>query len=164
MASSDYLLKIDTVNGESGQDKHEKWIELQSWSWGETNSGSSGLGGGGGAGKVAMQDFHFVCEYGTHSPVVFYHCAAGTHIKTGELHIRKAGGKQEIFTIWKFADLLITSYQTGGSGHGNPLPTDQISFNFTKIEMEYKPQKKDGTLDAAVKANFNVKTGTGAMG
>jgi type VI secretion system secreted protein Hcp len=164
MAGSDYLLKIDGIDGESKQDKHEKWIEIQSWSFGATNSGSSGTGSGAGSGKVSFQDFHFVCDYGTHSPIIMFHCADGKHIPKAEMHIRKAGGKQEVFTTWKFTNIILSSYQTGGSGHGNPLPTDQCSFNFEKIEMEYKPQKSDGTLDAAIKANFNVKEGKGAKG
>lgn len=164
MAKSDYLLKIDGIDGESSQDGHAKWIELQSWSWGESNSGSSGTGSGAGSGKVAMQDFHFTCEYGIHSPHVMFHCADGKHIPKAELHIRKAGGKQEVFVTWKFENVLISSYQTGGHSGAAPLPTDQISFNFTKIEQEYKPQKSDGTLDAARKGNFDVKTGKGAKG
>jgi type VI secretion system secreted protein Hcp len=159
MASSDYLLKIKTIDGESKQDGHEKWMELQSWSWGETNAGSSGLGGGAGSGKVSMQDFHFTIEYGISSPKLFLACATGEHIGDAELHIRKAGGKQEVFVTWKFTDIVISSYQTGGHGGASVLPTDQVSFNFTKIEMEYKPQKKDGTLDAAIKAGYDVKLG-----
>ena len=159
MAGSDYLLKIKTIDGESNQKGHEKWIELQSWSWGESNAGSSGLGSGAGSGKVSMQDFHFTVEYGISSPKLFLACACGEHIGDAELHIRKAGGDQQTFVTWKFTDILISSYQTGGSGHGNPLPTDQVSFNFTKIEMEYKPQKADGTLGAAVKTGYDVKLG-----
>ena len=160
MPGSDYLLKIDGIDGESNQKGHEKWMELQSWSWGETNAGSSGLGSGAGSGKVSMQDFHFVIEYGISSPKLFVDCATGRHIPTAELHIRKAGGEQQVFVTWKFTDVLISSYQTGGSGGGSPLPIDQVAFNFTKLEMEYKPQNKDGTLGAAIKQGFNVKTGT----
>ena len=160
MAGSDYLLKIDGVDGESTQKGHEKWIEIESWSWGESNQGSSGSGTGAGSGKVSMQDFHFNVVYSSASPKLFLNCATGAHIPKAELHIRKAGGDQQVFVTWKFTDVLISSYQTGGSGHGNPLPTDQVAFNFTKIEMEYKPQKPDGTLDAGVKAGYNVKTGS----
>ncbi len=159
MAGSDYLLKIKTIDGESTQKGHEKWIELQSWSWGESNAGSSAIGSGAGSGKVSMQDFHFTMEYGISSPKLFLACAAGEHIGDAILHIRKAGGDQQVFVEWKFTDILISSYHTGGSGHGNPLPTDQVSFNFTKIEMEYKPQKKDGTLDAGIKAGYDIKKG-----
>ncbi len=117
MASSDYLLKIKTIDGESKQDQHEKWMELQSWSWGESNAGSSGLGGG--AGSI---------EYGISSPKLFLACATGEHIADAELHIRKAGGKQEVFVSWKFTDIVISSYQTGGHGSGSGvLPVDQVS-------------------------------------
>ena len=36
-------------------------------------------------------------------------------------------------------------------------PTDQVSFNFAKIEREYKEQTKGGTLGGTVKANFDLK-------
>jgi type VI secretion system secreted protein Hcp len=37
------------------------------------------------------------------------------------------------------------------------VPTDQITFNFSKLEMEYKEQKADGTLGGAVLAGWDVK-------
>ncbi len=158
--ASDYLLKIKGIDGESTQDGHDKWIEVQSFSWGESNGGSAGTGSGLGSGKVSMQDFHFVCDYGISSPKLFLACATGEHIGDAELHIRKAGGKQEVFVVWKFTDIVISSYQTGGSGAGgSPLPTDQVSFNFTKIEMEYKVQKPDGSMGNGPKAGFDVKVG-----
>jgi type VI secretion system secreted protein Hcp len=55
---------------------------------------------------------------------------------------------------------LVSSYQTGGSGHGDVLPIDQISLNFTKIEVEYKQQNADGSLDGATQAGWNVKENT----
>ena len=160
MAGSDYLLKIKTIDGESSQKGHEKWIELQSWSWGGSNAGSSAIGSGAGSGKFSGQDFHFTMEYGISSPKLFGACATGEHIGDAMLHIRKAGGDQQVFVEWKFTDILISSYSTGGSGHGNPLPTDQVSFNYTKLEMEYKPQTKDGTLGAGIKFGYDLKKGT----
>ncbi|BDC53025.1 type VI secretion protein [Bryobacterales bacterium F-183] len=158
MASSDYLLYIAGIPGESNQKFHEGWMELQNWSWGETNSGSSDVGAGAGAGKVSMQDFQFTIDYGISSPKLFLYCAAGAHIPMAILHIRKAGGEQQVFVEWKFTDILISSYHTGGSG-GGFLPTDKVTFNFTKIEMEYKPQKPDGTLGAGIKAGYDIKKG-----
>ena len=59
MAHVDYFLKIEGIDGESADAKHKGDIQLESFSWGETNSGSHSSGGGGGAGKVSMQDFSF---------------------------------------------------------------------------------------------------------
>ncbi|MDP2604624.1 MAG: type VI secretion system tube protein Hcp [Deltaproteobacteria bacterium] len=157
MAAVDYYLKIDGIEGESTARKGE--IDVESWSWGESQSGTHVGGGGGGAGKVAMQDFHFVMGYNKASPKLMEACATGQHIKDGTLLCRKAGGKQEDYLKIKFSDLLISSYQTGGSSHGGVVPTDQISFNFSKIEVEYKEQKADGTLGGTVKSGYDLKKG-----
>ena len=157
MAAVDYYLKIDGIEGESTARKGE--IDVESWSWGESQSGTHVGGGGGGAGKVQMQDFHFVMGYNKASPKLMEACATGQHIKEGTLLCRKAGGKQEDYLKIKFSDLLISSYQTGGSSHGGVVPTDQISFNFSKIEVEYKEQKADGTLGGTVKSGYDLKKG-----
>ncbi len=157
MAVVDYFLKIDTIEGESGDDKHKNEIELESWSWGETNGGSSSHGGGMGAGKVSMQDFHFVMKANKASPKLMLACATGQHIPKAVLACRKAGGGQQQFLTVSFSDLLISSYQTGGSGGSDVIPLDQIAFNFSKIEMEYKMQDAKGALTGSVKTGYDVK-------
>lgn len=157
MAAVDYFLKIDGVDGESGDHKHKAEIELESWSWGETNAGTGRSGGGSGAGKVSMQDFHFVMKANKASPKLMLACANGEHIKKAILTCRKAGKEQQEFLKVTLSDLLVSSYQTGGSGHSDIIPTDQISMNFAKIEFEYKEQKADGSLGAAVKTGYDVK-------
>jgi len=47
MASVDYFLKIEGVEGESADKAHKGWIDLESWSWGETQEGAHAAGGGG---------------------------------------------------------------------------------------------------------------------
>lgn len=157
MALVDYFLNIDGVKGESEDAKHKGEIQLESWSWGETQGGTMAHGGGGGAGKVQMQDFHFVMKVNKASPFLFLACANGEHIKKAVLTCRKAGKEQQEFLMWTFTDLLVSSYQTSGSGHSDALPMDQISMNFAAVEIEYKAQKVDGSLDAAVKKGYNLK-------
>jgi type VI secretion system secreted protein Hcp len=157
MAAVDYFLKLDGIDGESADSKHKGEIDVESWSWGETQTGTHVGGGGGGAGKVVMQDFHFVQKISKASPKLMLACATGQHIKEATLTCRKAGGKQEAFLTVKMSDLLVSSYQTGGSGHSDIVPTDQISLNYSKIEFEYKEQKPDGSMGGATKAGYDVK-------
>ncbi len=156
----DYFLKIDGIPGEATDAKHKAEIDLESWSWGETNSGSQAYGGGGGAGKVAMQDFSFSMKVNKASPKLFLACATGQHIKEANLTCRKAGKEQQEYLKIKFSDLLISSYQTGGSA-GSEVPTESISFNFAKIEVSYAPQKETGGLDSPVIHKYDLKTNTG---
>ncbi len=157
MAAVDYFLKVEGVEGESADHKHKGEIELESWSWGETQTGSMHQGGGGGAGKVQMQDFHFTMKMNKASPKLKLACASGEHIKKAVLTCRKAGKDQQEFLKVTLSDSLVSSYQTGGSAHSDIIPVDQISLNFSKIEFEYKEQKPDGTLGAAVTAGWNTK-------
>lgn len=157
MAQVDYFLKIDGIEGESTDHKHKAEIDVESWSWGETQTGTHATGGGGGAGKVSMQDFHFVMKYNKSSPKLMLACASGQHIPKAVLVCRKAGGEQEEYLKVSMSDLLVSSYQSGGSSGGDIVPTDQISLNFSKVEFEYKEQTAKGTLGGTVKAGWDVK-------
>lgn len=152
----DYFLKIDGIKGESMDSTHKDEIDLQSWSWGETQTGSHAFGGGGGSGKVSMQDFHFVMNANLASPKLLLACANGEHIKAASLVCRKAGKEQQEYLKIKFNDLLVSSFQTGGSS-GGEVPMDQISLNYAKIEYSYAKQKPDGTLDGPVTAGYDIK-------
>ena len=155
-ASVDYFLKIDGIDGESTDDRHKGEIEILSFSWGETTAGTMTRGGGGGAGKVSMQDFHFTMAMNKASPKLFLACATGEHIKEATLTLRKAGSDRQEYLVVKFTDLLVSSYQTGGSS-GDVVPTESFSLNFSKIEFEYRPTNPDGSLGAPVKAGYDLK-------
>lgn len=161
MASVDYFLKINGIQGESADGKHANEIDVLSWSWGASQSGGSGYGGGAGVGKVSMQDFHFTMRVNKATPKLILAMCNGTHIPDCTLTLRKAGKEQQEYIKIKFSDVLISSYQTGGSG-GEMDGTESCAFNYSKIEYEYKPQKKDGTLDGPVAFNWSVKTNEGA--
>jgi type VI secretion system secreted protein Hcp len=154
----DYFLKFDGIKGESTDAKHKDEIDVESWSWGETNTRGPGSGGGGGSSKVSMQDFHFVMRLNTATPGLMKACATGQHIKTATFSGRKAGKDQQEYLTIKFTEVLVSSYQTGGAGHAETVPSDQVSFNFSKIEVAYKRQKPDGTLEAPVHFKYDLKT------
>jgi type VI secretion system secreted protein Hcp len=156
MAQVDYFLKIDGIPGESVDSTHKGEIELESFSWGETNSGSQG-GAGGGAGRVSIQDFHFVMKLSKASPKLLLACATGQHLKQAVLTGRKAGKAQQEFLVYKFTDLVVSSYQTSASAQDSQGPLDQVSFSFARIEVEFRAQKPDGSLDAPIKAGWDVK-------
>jgi type VI secretion system secreted protein Hcp len=157
MAIGDYFLKIDGIEGEATDHKHKAEIDIESFSWGAVQSGSAERGGGMGAGKVNYHDFNFVMKINKASPLLFLACSTGQHIKSATLTCRKAGKEQQEFLKVVFSDLLVSSYQTSASAHADVLPTDQISLNFSKLEMEYKEQKADGTLAGAIKKSYDIK-------
>lgn len=160
MASQDYFLKIKGIQGESHDKTHKDEIQVTSWGWGATNSGTMGHGGGGGAGKVSMQDFHFTMTVNKATPKLILAMSNGEHIGECLLTCRKAGKEQQEFLKIKFTDVLISSYQTGGSA-GEMEGSESCSFNFTVVDYEYREQDKNGNLLGPVKFRWNVKETSG---
>jgi type VI secretion system secreted protein Hcp len=156
----DMFLKITDIKGESKDKTHKDEIEIESFSWGATQLGASSHGGGAGAGKVSMNDFHFVMRNNSASPHLFLHCADGKHLKEAKLTCRKAGGTQQNFLVVTMSDVLISSYQTGGS-NGGEVPMDQISLNYSKIEIDALVQDEKGITKSAGKKWWDMKTNTG---
>lgn len=155
MAVADYFLKIDGIVGESQDSKHKGEIQLESFSWGETQQAAAARGAGAGAGKVAMHDFHFAMKVNKASPHLMLACASGQHFKSAVLTARKAGKEQQEFLVYKFTDLLISSYQTAATV--DELPVDQIAFTFGQITVEYRSQTPTGALDTPVQAGWDVR-------
>ena len=69
---------------------------------------------------------------------------------------RKAGKGQQEFLVIKLNDVIITGVTHGGST-GDGIMQEQVSLNFAKVALEYKPQKPDGSLDAAVFFKYDLK-------
>ena len=159
MAKTDFFLKLDGIKGESTDSKHKGEIEIESFSFGATNTGSfsNAPGAGGGSGKVNFQDVHLSKLLDSSSALLMLACATGQHIKEGTLTCRKAGGDQQEYLKIKLNDCLISSYQLGGHGGDNLIPTDQFSINFAKINIEYMPQDAQGKVGNAVRAGWDLK-------
>ena len=147
----DMFMKIEGIDGEKPLGE----IEIESFSWGLSQSGAAAATGGAGAGKVQFQGFHFTSGASKASPKLFLACASGQHLKDATLSCRKSSGESpQTFLVVKMNDVLISSYQTSGGGE---QPTESVSLNFTKITFSYTPQKPDGSAGTPVSAGWDVK-------
>jgi type VI secretion system secreted protein Hcp len=152
----DVFLKFSGAGyeGESHDSKHKNEIDVLAWSWGVAQTGTHSFGGGGGAGKANFQDLNFTHQLDKASTKLMNACATGEHIKDATLTLRKAGKEQQEFLIVKMTDIIVTSVQPSMGGE---VPTESVSLNYAKIEFDYKPQKADGSLDAAKHFGYNLK-------
>ncbi len=125
------FLKLDGIDGESADKQHKGEIELSSFSIG--TSAPHTTGGGGGAGKVSFSSFTITKTIDKASPQLFRAAATGKHFNKATVEfVRKAGRGQQEYLEYKLSQVLVSSIQDGTSGSGRP--TEQVSFNFAKIE------------------------------
>ena len=152
--AADIFAKLGDIKGESLDDKHKDQIELLSWSWGAVNTGSRSAGGGGGAGKATFHDLSFTHKIDKASPQLLRGCATGQHLKEATITRRKAGKGQQEFLIIKMNDVIITSVAETDDGENQ---TETVTLAFAKVDVEYRPQKRDGSLDAGIHFKYDIK-------
>jgi type VI secretion system secreted protein Hcp len=139
--AQDFFLKIDGIKGETTDTQHKDHIQIESFSWGVSNS-STVTGGGGSAGKATFKEFTVTKKTDRSSPPLMLSCAAGTHIPSATFVVRRTATPgappAEGYYVITLNDVLISSFSTAGSGTDDK-PTESISLNFAKIEFSYRP-------------------------
>ncbi|MBV8228052.1 MAG: type VI secretion system tube protein Hcp [Verrucomicrobia bacterium] len=151
----DMFMKIDTVDGEAQDAKHKKEIDVLSWHWGMSNSGSAHNGSGAGAGKCNVHDLTFTKWVDTSTPKLALACCAGKHFKDATLVIRKAGDQPVEYLKIKMETVLISGVSTGGSGSEERL-TENITLNFSKVNLDYVPQDDKGKPGTAIPMSWDI--------
>lgn len=157
----DFYLKLEGIDGEATDSKHDKWIEILSFSTGITQAGSSrSVGGQSTTGKADAQDFVVVKTLDKSSPKLAKFCACGEHIKSATIDCCQSTKEKHIYMQYKLTDVVISSVRPNGSTSQETLPLEEVSMRYAKIEWQYTPIDKAGKAQAAEKANWDIKLNT----
>lgn len=155
MAVNAYLV-IDGVEGPSTSKTGA--IDILSFSWGVTQHTTYGPGASGHEAKAGRADFSHLTimkVVDKTSPLLFDHCASGDILKKAFiLYDKPVGDKQDDYFRIYLEDVLITSVQVAGGSAEHP--NESISFAYQKVEIGYKPEKDDGSLDAAIRKGHDT--------
>lgn len=151
----DIYCKIDGVEGESLDAKHQGWIHVEAIAGGVANAGAFAYGGGGGSGKAQWQDITIRGKFDKCFATLMQKCATGEHIGKVEVSACKAGGDQQEFLNIKMEDVIISSLNLSGAESTEPM--FDCGFNFAKVTVTGKGQDSKGNMGGAVTAGYNVK-------
>lgn len=148
-ASLDYFLKIDGVDGESVDDAHKNWIDIDSFSWGVSRAG---------AGPAAFMPYGWTQAVDMSTPYVFIAVASGEHFKNVKMDTERAsgGGRGEVFFKMSFDDVMFTSLQMNGNSDSIGVAGELV---YQKITMSYRPQLHDGRYGDWIEATWDLSKG-----
>ena len=157
------FLKLTDIKGESTDSKHKDEIVVHSWDWGMAQQvlHAGGGGGGSGVGKASFEDLHFTHQIDKASPLIMLACASGKHIRDATLTVRRAGKTPQEFLIVKLKDVLVTSVDPAvndGTDGSQESATESVTLNFAQVDLEYKPQKADGSLGPGIHFAWNLQS------
>lgn len=147
----DAFLKFDAIPGESTDDKHKDWIEVVSFSWGGSQPGPASGAAAGRDSKVQVQDITIVKHVDTASPKLLEISCGGGALPSAVLSVQKISdveGQPQEFLKIKFTDLVVSSISQGGNTQTEPLPLEQISLNFAKVEVVYTSASGEAVVGA----------------
>ncbi len=156
MAQLDYFLKIDGIDGESADVRHQGEIQLMAWNFGATSPTSPGSGGGGGgAGKVTVHDLHVTKATDKASVRLFVACCTGEKLKSATLVCRRAGkGQPEFFKVI-LTNVAVSDYEVAADA-ASTMPLEQVTLGFARIEIHYVPQNPDGSPGADIVGGWDL--------
>ena len=87
-------------------------------------------------------------------------CSDGSHIPSITLTLTRAGGGEHVpYMEYKLTKCIISSVSSGGSS--GSFPTENVTFNYAKIEWTYTQQKRDdGSGGGKTTGSWNLQTNT----
>ncbi|WP_035055140.1 Hcp family type VI secretion system effector [Andreprevotia chitinilytica] len=156
----DAFLKIDGIPGESTDDKHKDWIEIESFAHKieQPASATASSSGGATAERVNHSTFDIVHLLDKASPKIYEAVCTGKHIKDVTLELCRAGGDKVKYLEVKLEQVLISKVEPSGAAHGGEgFPQEAVSFSYGKIKWTYTQQKReDGAGGGNVSSGWDL--------
>ena len=156
MAVNAYLY-IDGVEGPSTSKPNH--IDILSFSWGVSQTSTYGPGQSGKEAKAGRADFSELTitkVLDKTSPFIFDHCSSGDVLDNVYLlYDKPVGDKQDDYFRIYLKDAVIVNQQLSAAAEN---PTESVSFAFQAIEVAYRPEKDDGSLDGAIPKGYDLES------
>lgn len=155
------FLKFKEVSvGESFQKTHPGsagWIEIADWSWDIEAESSFTKGGGAAVGKPMPGALSFTHFFDKSSPTIMKNIVKGVHFAEVTIEMLKQTGKSEqpeVYFTMVMKSAFTTKVSTKGGEDG--AVTQDVELVFKDVSIDYKAQKNDGGLEAAISFGWDI--------
>ena len=152
------------VKGESTLKGYETHIELLSYShgvsnpvqWNQSNNGRT-------SGRPNLGELTVTKPLDATTPFMNFYCAQAKNLGTIRIKlVRQDSGDTNNSTnymTYQLDNSLISSYSVGGGG--DSIPTETVTFNYSKITWTYNGQKEATGAEGAIPTSWDLATNTG---
>jgi len=155
--AADVYLQIEGINGESNDEKHKNWMELESVDWGVTQptAGTVSTAGGHTIGRAVFNSVRITKAVDLASPKLMELAAQGKTIPKVRLEFFRAdGGGAVKYYEMVLENVLVSSNKKSYGGSG--LLIDQFTLHFTKITEKYTQQKIGGGVGGSTVGGWDL--------
>jgi type VI secretion system secreted protein Hcp len=142
----DVYLQIEGIKGESTDQGHRDWIEIETCHWGihQPKSATASTGGGHTAERAELQEITFSKAADLSSPILMQHCAMGKTIPKAKIEFMRADGDGKAIKYFEIEleNVLIGSISPGIAA--GTILSEHVSLKYSKIKWRYTQQKIGG--------------------
>ncbi|MBS0447257.1 MAG: type VI secretion system tube protein Hcp [Proteobacteria bacterium] len=133
------------VKGESLASDHQDDIVVHAWDWGL--SAGHALGSTQKTARRSYQELSVVKSIDAATTPLMSALATNDELKEVVLSMRRCGGGQFDYLRIKLSGARIVSLRQQTDAGG--ITSETVTFAFTQVEVQYTPQKADGSAGAA---------------
>jgi len=154
--AADIFLFVPGLQGDSLDNRHKGWIDVQNVTWGiDLNNPSSA-----GAPRPQFQDVVIGKFLDSASPNLATVAASGQRVPSVVIEFWKSGGKlSQLFAKLELTDVGVTSYASSISAQPSP-PVETIKLSYSRFVWSVIPQRPDGTLGAPIVGGWDLRSNT----
>jgi type VI secretion system secreted protein Hcp len=133
------FVKLGDIKGEATDEDHKHWVLFESMSSPIFRSIAEGAKDTQRTkGETTLGDIVLVRQMDKSTTKIQEACANGTFLKEVEIHFcTTAKNKEEPYYEVKLSNVILTSYSMHGNSSGDPLPSEEITMGYTKVEWTY---------------------------
>jgi type VI secretion system secreted protein Hcp len=150
------FMKLGDIKGSATDEDHKDWIIIENTSSAIMRSIRDGAKDQQRTqGETVLADVVVVRQMDKSTPKLQEACANGTFLKEVEIDFcTTIKNKEEPYYQIKLSDVIITGHSFDANSYADPLPSENVSLGFSKIEWTWyvmDPKTGDGQGKVATK-------------
>ena len=152
------FLNIDSIKGESNDDKHPGWIEIQSFSQDilQPSAPTASSSGGQTAERVSFGPIEVVKSIDLSSTVLCQACANGTTFAKAEIDFMRADKDGNAINYYKVELKNVLVHRVTTTIGEDGLPQEVVLLSFAAIRWTYNQQKPEGGIGGKTMGQWNL--------
>lgn len=146
-------LRLESIDGDSSARGHEKWIEVESISWG---AAATSAGSGRASGKVTPEPLRLTTRPGRHSPLVLRALVDGTRLATARVERTIAVEPEYTVERWELTHARVVAHTRVVDDDAG---TESITLKYGRVSYSVLLRRANGQVGDTITVTWDVPTG-----
>jgi type VI secretion system secreted protein Hcp len=157
IGKTNIYLKLEGIDGESSDENHQGWIELQTFSWSVVAEATFEVGQGGQAKQSHIKEILGTKACDKATVILWKNCTTGRHIPKGTISCMKLDGETRIeYLKIELKDLMVKEIEW--KGVSEDIITEDFKLVFAEFKQTYTLQHDLGGAGGGREFGYNIQT------